>query len=299
MHPPQARKLKKYMYRSRKFFISTNKTHKLFDALDDNHDGAISLHEFLHCLHIAEKENSGTNNEDAEELTTDEKIQHIFRFYCSYGERFQDNMSGPNWSKCIRDVDLKVPKENMEDKFIDERNLTLADLGIVFKAAHRYQAAYSPSKKNRMTYDTFLYALRQLATKRFPDMPPVHALKTVLVRFILPLYDDEISSNQNVFAKSEKEQHHDKAEYQSNFRPQIESFFKQHAKGLRSIFSRYCNLNFSHGDDGKASHHDHKIRAGGSAVWDDIRDEEKKKDSLEVRRKHLRQFFWDDGACRS
>lgn len=303
-----AQKLKKHMYKSRKFFLSTNKTHKLFDALDDNHDGAITMHEFLHCLLLAEKQDGGKKEAvNTEPLTTDEKIRHIFRFYCSFGERFQDHMSGPNWSKCVRDVDMKVPKQRLDEKLVDEKNLTLANLGLIFTAAVRYQHEHnirvaerearavkdrarahgsasttvhgiSPTKKKRITYDTFLFALRKLACTRFPEVAkrkpdgPMQALKAVLQQYILPLYDDEISNSQTSFAKSEKQEQGDLTEYKTSFRPArkdkqgLVNFFQQHAKGLLSIFSRYCSLNEAGsgagGDAGRFA----------SASWDDIKE---------------------------
>eukprot|EP00941_MAST-03F_sp_MAST-3F-sp1_P002327 g2327.t1 len=247
--------LKRYIYKARNFYRATNSTHKLFNALDKNHDGAISLHEFLDALYKAEfalhRENKKHNSD---EVTTDKKLRHIFLYYCSYGERFKEVMSSVNWRKAMRDIDLKSPQDNARDRLINDdphEGLTHADIGITFKHALAFQNEHSDMRRSKdIEYDTFLYALREIACKRFREMPPSSAFKQIILRYIIPLYDNEIDTSQSLYTKISKEDDEELQYFHDIFFPQVKSFFKRHHKGMFSIFGRYCDLNPATGQAG-------------------------------------------------
>jgi len=157
---PEGLALQQYVFQGRRMFLANEKMYededsgsqqlghhersKIFQSLDENDDGEISLHEFVHGLeaglhHIKQEQRTAGKIQAS---TNSEKLLEIFRYYCNFGERFQEQMSVSNWTKMLRDCDLKRPK-GRKDMLLDSTNLTLADLGIIFNQAARYQITHT------------------------------------------------------------------------------------------------------------------------------------------------------------
>jgi len=156
---PEGLALQQYVFQGRRMYLAAEKMYedegegeklghqersKIFRSLDMNDDGEISLHEFVHGLeaglhHIKQEKRESTKLVAS---TNSEKLIEVFRYYCNFGERFQEQMSVSNWTKMLRDCDLKRPKAR-KDMLLDSANLTLADLGILFNRASRYQITHT------------------------------------------------------------------------------------------------------------------------------------------------------------
>eukprot|EP00939_MAST-03C_sp_MAST-3C-sp1_P003320 g3320.t1 len=328
-------RMKKYVFEGRRMYLASSdmfhenfdeigerfghsERSKVFRSLDLNDDGEITRHEFIRALEagvrrIKRDERQDGLGEDVENKSSSDKVREIFRFYCNFGDRFRNQMGISGWTKMIRDCDLKNPKPR-RDMLIDSANLTLADLGIIFNAAVRYQVTHnkhgleswdhvrvlsaqaSPHVEKtmrRINFTSMLYALRLVSKKRWPNAKSKAASKkcmeTLFANHLLPLYDDDIAHAHSTFAKMEAEFHASIQKYKVHFfdvvtksksgkETQIgaKAFFAKHHDGLESIFNRYAAL-----DDASAESKNQELNYVATSSWEDVKEINKTMDWLE------------------
>lgn len=285
---------------------------KIFKALDLNDDGEITKHEFVRGLEKGVRHIR--RDARAEPVLTvssnSEKLREIFRFYCNFGDRFKDLMSVTSFTKMIRECDLKNPKPK-RDMLIDSTNLTLGDLGIIFNRAARYQTTHmkrgtqewvdvmreaqkrftSHSRiKYRINFETMLYALRLVCKKRWPKSDrskseQSSAMKKLLVSHILPLYDEDISHSHSTYTKMKASFQQNIKKYKQDFLDAVNSdgdpvggnvFFREHHRGLKSIFDRYASL-----DAPTADNKNQELEFLATSSWKDVQETNQTMDWLE------------------
>lgn len=117
----------------------------------------------------------------------DEKLQHIFKYYCSYGDRMNTtSMTNPKFFKFIRDAHI-----------LDTR-VCPPDVDIVFNRAC-VRSAPGPKERtasplrstpvtNRLNYDRFVFAISELAVRKYQS-DAAASLRQLVTLCVLPLYE--------------------------------------------------------------------------------------------------------------
>lgn len=178
------------------------------------------------------------------EATLDEKLRHIFEYYCSFGDRGNVLfLSSSKFFKFVREAEV-----------LRDGKLTAADVDIVFNkiaaetAADRAHGDVGGAGTNkvhkgaRLEYGEFTAALSMLAQRKFGTSAP-SALKQLLTAHVVPMYE-RLRRNATFvhdIVKSTREQ--DTAEFADKFlQPDVLAFFNDNRVALEHLFTRYAMM---------------------------------------------------------
>jgi hypothetical protein len=197
----------------------------------------------------------------ASESTFDEKLRHIFQYFCSYGDRANStHMSSSKFYKFLKAC-----------KVLDN-TFTHQQVDIVYKRAVAEETAAEDDLSGtitnrrrarvrlgaRMDYDAFTAALADVAARKYPDMPVPQALRMLLSTHVMPIYKRlklEATFVLDVVREGAAEM---SAAFEKEFvTVDVLKFVDENRAALQSLFTRYAMMN---------------APAGASRDWTAVRD---------------------------